>query len=162
MDQAATEIIGLARDQCRPEDLPQHSRVLPLHTAQQELPERATEHLDRLIESRDRRREVGADVDVVIGDDVNIDADLATCSVLVTKLEGRGFVRRDVDPTDRRRTRLYVTEAAEEVMASVAEARREADARIADALGEDAEALRALLARLNARLRDAMPASAGE
>lgn len=88
-----------------------------------------------------------------------IDADLATCSVLVTKLEARGLVRRDVDPSDRRRTRLYVTESAEEVMAAVAQARRDADARIADALGEDAEPLRALLAGLVNRLREPAPAA---
>jgi DNA-binding MarR family transcriptional regulator len=79
-------------------------------------------------------------------------ADLATCSVLVAKLEALGLVRREPDPGDRRRTRLFLTSEADEVTRALFRARRAADARIEAAIGDDAPQLRALLARLAARL----------
>jgi DNA-binding MarR family transcriptional regulator len=83
----------------------------------------------------------------------SIDADLATCSTIVAKLEARGLLERRDDPDDRRRTRLYLTSDAEEIARAVARARRAADAHIEAAIGPDAEALRGLLAQLTARLR---------
>lgn len=79
-------------------------------------------------------------------------ADLATCSVLVTKLEALGLVQREPDPDDRRRTRLFLTPQADEVARAVFRARRAADARIEAAIGDDASELRALLHRLAERL----------
>jgi DNA-binding MarR family transcriptional regulator len=82
-----------------------------------------------------------------------IDADLPTCSALVTKLEARGLVERRDDPGDRRRTCLYVTAEAEDVARAVARARRAADARIEAVIGPEAPALRALLGQLIDRLQ---------
>ena len=79
-------------------------------------------------------------------------ADLATCSVLVTKLEALGLIERQSDPADRRRTRLFVTSQAEDVTSAVSHARQAADDRIEDAIGDDADALRTLLTKLTARL----------
>jgi DNA-binding MarR family transcriptional regulator len=79
-------------------------------------------------------------------------ADLATCSVLVTKLEALGLVERQRDQSDRRRTKLFLTPQADEVARAVFRARRAADASIEAALGEDAPQLKALLARLSSRL----------
>jgi DNA-binding MarR family transcriptional regulator len=81
-----------------------------------------------------------------------IDADLATCSTIVAKLEARGLLERRDDPDDRRRTRLYLTADAEEIARAVARARRAADAYIEAAIGADADALRLLLAQLIGRL----------
>jgi DNA-binding MarR family transcriptional regulator len=90
---------------------------------------------------------------------VAIGADFPTCSALVGRLEERGLIERRSDPDDRRRTRLYLTPAAAEIVAAVEAAQQAADARIATALGPDAETLRPLLLRLSERLSaEEMPA----
>jgi DNA-binding MarR family transcriptional regulator len=89
-----------------------------------------------------------------------VDIDLPTCSVIVAKLEARDLITRQPDPDDRRRTRLYVTDAAEAVLTHVSAARAAADRRIAAALGPDAGALLVLLNRLRDELH-ATPVAAG-
>jgi DNA-binding MarR family transcriptional regulator len=81
-----------------------------------------------------------------------IDIDLASCSVLVSRLEARGLVSRVPDEADRRRTCLHVTDEARTVLAEVAEARAAADAKISAALGSDAAVLRRVLERLSRQL----------
>lgn len=83
----------------------------------------------------------------------SIDIDLPTCSVLVTRLEARGFITRSADPADRRRTRLDLTPSAVEILARTAEARRAADAALANVLGPDGTAFRELLDRVVRQLR---------
>lgn len=83
---------------------------------------------------------------------VAIGADFPTCSALVARLEERSLIERRADPDDRRRTRLYLTPAADEIVAAVEAAQQAADARIAAAIGPDAETLRPLLLRLCERL----------
>jgi DNA-binding MarR family transcriptional regulator len=81
-----------------------------------------------------------------------IGADFPTTSALVARLEERGLLERRSDPDDRRRTRLYLTPAAAEIVEAVESAQRAADARITAAIGPDAVALRPLLERLCERL----------
>ncbi|HEY7294046.1 MAG TPA: MarR family winged helix-turn-helix transcriptional regulator [Dehalococcoidia bacterium] len=81
-----------------------------------------------------------------------IGADVPTCSALVTRLEERALIVRRSDRSDRRRTCLYLSPEAEEIVDAVEGAQRAADARLKSALGADAEQLRPLLARLCERL----------
>ena len=46
-------------------------------------------------------------------------SDKATVAALLDRLEGRRLVRREVDPLDRRRRKLYLTEQGEGLLASV-------------------------------------------
>src|SRR5512146_1239432 len=46
-------------------------------------------------------------------------SDKATVAALLERLEGRGLIRREVDPFDRRRRKLYLTEQGESLLASV-------------------------------------------
>lgn len=82
-----------------------------------------------------------------------IEADLPTVSALVARLEERGLLERANDPDDRRRSRLFVTEEARQLLARIARARAFADDRIRTAAGRDADRAARLLTRLAARLQ---------
>lgn len=45
-------------------------------------------------------------------------SDKATVAALLDRLEGRRLIRREVDPLDRRRRKLYLTEQGESLLAS--------------------------------------------
>ncbi len=46
-------------------------------------------------------------------------SDKATVAALIERLEGRGLIRREVDPLDRRRRKLYLTRQGESLLAAV-------------------------------------------
>jgi DNA-binding MarR family transcriptional regulator len=46
-------------------------------------------------------------------------SDKATVAALLERLEGRRLIRREVDPLDRRRRKLYLTHRGESLLASV-------------------------------------------
>jgi DNA-binding MarR family transcriptional regulator len=62
-------------------------------------------------------------------------SDQATASAVVDRLLGADLVKRETDPADRRRARLYPTEKALRIAERVAEARRRTDEMIEDVLG---------------------------
>ena len=62
-------------------------------------------------------------------------ADQATASAVVDRLLAAELVKRETDPADRRRARLYATEKALMIAEQVAEARRRTDDMIEDVLG---------------------------
>jgi DNA-binding MarR family transcriptional regulator len=74
----------------------------------------------------------------------------AAVTGLVGRLERRGLVRRETDPEDRRTRRLALTDEGNDVLAAIEPARRALNARIVDALGDDADRVAAALARLAA------------
>lgn len=74
----------------------------------------------------------------------------AAVTGLVGRLERRGLVRRETDPDDRRARRLALTDEGRHVLGAIEPARRALSARIADALGDDADRVAAALARLAA------------
>lgn len=78
-------------------------------------------------------------------------ADQATASALIDRLLAAELVRRETDPEDRRRARLYPTEKALQLAERLESARRATEVLIEEALGaRDAGVLRRLLGRLNA------------
>ena len=82
-----------------------------------------------------------------------LSADLATASALVDRLMSQGWVRRETDPTDRRRARLLLTEKARDVVQPLTEATQRTNALLVEALGaEQASELASILARLVDRL----------
>jgi DNA-binding MarR family transcriptional regulator len=90
-------------------------------------------------------------------------ADQPTTSALVDRLLTAELVRRETDPTDRRRARLEPTDEAVRLAERVATARRESEELLWDALGpEDGEELARILNRLTERLGRAPAAPTGE
>jgi DNA-binding MarR family transcriptional regulator len=81
-----------------------------------------------------------------------VGADMPTASALVAKMEERQLIARRDDPDDRRRSRLFLTDAGVALVRPVTAARDAADARIASAAGSEAPALRLILSRLIAAL----------
>jgi DNA-binding MarR family transcriptional regulator len=78
-----------------------------------------------------------------------LSADLATASALVDRLMSQGLIVRETDPADRRRARLLLSEAATELLAPLAEATRETNAMLVNALGQKRSAeLAAVLTEL--------------
>ena len=65
-----------------------------------------------------------------------VSADLATASALVDRLMSMGLIVRETDPADRRRARLLLSEAATDLLAPLAEATRETNAMLVNALGQ--------------------------
>ncbi len=83
-----------------------------------------------------------------------LSSDLATASALVDRLTSQGLLRRETDPSDRRRARLLLTESAAELIAPLKDATRQTNELIVEALGDEqaaelAEILERLLKRLN-------------
>ena len=75
--------------------------------------------------------------------------DQASTSILIDKLMTLGLVRRDTDPSDRRRAQLYITAQAEAFVRHIESARDDINRLVLDALGpERSRALEALLAEL--------------
>jgi DNA-binding MarR family transcriptional regulator len=80
-------------------------------------------------------------------------ADQATASALVDRLLSAGLVRRETDPSDRRRAMLFPTRRALRLGRRIQQARRETEVFLEEALGpERAAELRRLLEHLTARL----------
>jgi DNA-binding MarR family transcriptional regulator len=80
-------------------------------------------------------------------------ADQATASALVDRLLSAGLVRRETDPSDRRRAMLFATRRALRLARGIQQARRETEVFLEEALGpEGAAELRRLLERLTTRL----------
>jgi DNA-binding MarR family transcriptional regulator len=72
--------------------------------------------------------------------------DQASTSILVDKLMSLGLVRRETDPNDRRRARLYLAGQAEPLVRHLEVARDDINRLVLDALGrERSEALMSLL-----------------
>jgi DNA-binding MarR family transcriptional regulator len=90
-------------------------------------------------------------------------ADQATASAVVDRLLAAELVRRETDPADRRRARLYATKKALLIAEQVAEARRRTDDLIEDVLGRQAsKELKKVLTRLSERLeQNALPVPSG-
>jgi DNA-binding MarR family transcriptional regulator len=88
-----------------------------------------------------------------------ISADLATASALVDRLMSQGLIVRETDPADRRRARLLLSEAATELLAPLAEATRETNAMLVNALGQKRSAeLAVVLTELIDAVAEAAPA----
>ena len=82
-------------------------------------------------------------------------ADQPTASALVDRLLAADFVRRETDPSDRRRARLEPTEGAMRLAEGLAAARRESEELIQRALSpEETEDLVRILSRLILHLKD--------
>jgi DNA-binding MarR family transcriptional regulator len=72
--------------------------------------------------------------------------DQASTSILIDKMMTLGLVRRETDPTDRRRARLFVSEQAEPIVKHLELARSDINRLVLDALGrERSQTLMALL-----------------
>lgn len=82
-------------------------------------------------------------------------SDQATASALVDRLLAAGLARRETDPDDRRRARLYPTARASELAAALAAARSATELLIRSTLGSRDSAE---LARLLERLSDGLSA----
>lgn len=63
-------------------------------------------------------------------------SDQPTASAVVDRLLAADLVKRETDPDDRRRARLYPTDRALQMAERIAEARRETEATIERVLGE--------------------------
>jgi len=78
----------------------------------------------------------------------SISKDLASTSILIDRMTTLGLVRREIDPRDRRRNQLYVTEQAAETVSYLKDARDGINRFVFDLLGdEQADQLATLLAR---------------
>jgi DNA-binding MarR family transcriptional regulator len=65
-----------------------------------------------------------------------LSADLATASALVDRLMSQDLIKRETDPTDRRRARLLLSDRAIALLEPVADATRRTNAVLVEALGE--------------------------
>ena len=75
----------------------------------------------------------------------------SSVSELISKLESDGYVKRSVDPTDKRATLISLTELGEARAAELADERNERlDKAFAALTGEEKEQLIALLEKLTA------------
>jgi DNA-binding MarR family transcriptional regulator len=84
-----------------------------------------------------------------------IHADQATASAVVDRLLVAELVKRETDPADRRRARLYPTEKALMIAERLADARHRTEQMIEEALGAaDSRKLRRVLVELSRRLED--------
>ena len=73
--------------------------------------------------------------------------DQASTSILVDKLMSLGLLRRETDPTDRRKARLFLPEQAEPLVRHLELARDDINRLVLDALGQHrSHALMSLLA----------------
>ena len=73
--------------------------------------------------------------------------DQASTSILIDKMMSLGLVRRETDPTDRRRARIFASEQAEPLVRHIEMARDDINRLVLDALGrERSETLMTLLA----------------
>ena len=73
--------------------------------------------------------------------------DQASTSILIDKMMTLGLVRRETDPADRRRARLFISEQADPLVHHLELARDDINRLVFDALGrERSQALMALLA----------------
>ncbi|TSE22480.1 HTH-type transcriptional repressor NicR [Tepidimonas sediminis] len=70
-----------------------------------------------------------------------ITQDTSTTAGVVERLQGRGWLRREPDPADRRARRLTLTEAGTALLAQAVPAMRRAQARILEPLSAEEQAL---------------------
>ncbi len=83
-------------------------------------------------------------------------SDQATASAVIDRLLAADLVRRETDPQDRRRARLYPTDRAMQKVERLEAARRANESLIEEALGpQDGARLRKLLTRLSSELEQA-------
>jgi DNA-binding MarR family transcriptional regulator len=72
--------------------------------------------------------------------------DQASTSIIVDRLMTLGLLRRETDPSDRRRAQLYLTEHSQPIVEELESARDDINRLVYDALGSDrSETLQALL-----------------
>jgi DNA-binding MarR family transcriptional regulator len=90
-------------------------------------------------------------------------SDQATASAVVDRLLAAELVKRETDPADRRRARLYATDKAMRIAERVAEARRRTDEMLEATLGaQTAQKLKRVLTRMSEQLeRAALPVPGG-
>ena len=75
--------------------------------------------------------------------------DAATSGSVISRLEAKGWVRREADPTDRRRKLLWVTEPGREVALQMKRAVSKVQSRLIEPLSRDErEQFAALLGKL--------------
>lgn len=79
------------------------------------------------------------------------DSDKATVAALLERLEDRCLVRREVDPLDRRRRKLYLTEQGESLLASVSPAVLDLNQELLSRLSQSEQADLIILLRKLAR-----------
>lgn len=63
--------------------------------------------------------------------------DQASTSILIDKMMSLGLVRRETDPTDRRRARLFASEQADPMIRHLEKAREDINRLVRDALGRE-------------------------
>jgi DNA-binding MarR family transcriptional regulator len=63
--------------------------------------------------------------------------DQASTSILIDKMMTLGLVRRETDPADRRRARLYASKQAEPIVRHLEQARDDINRLVLDALGRE-------------------------
>jgi DNA-binding MarR family transcriptional regulator len=86
--------------------------------------------------------------------------DQASTSILIDKMMTLGLVRRETDPADRRRARLFASAQAEPIVKHLELARDDINRLVFDALGRDrSQALVALLAEFLAAIEGTEAAS---
>lgn len=90
-------------------------------------------------------------------------ADQATASAVVDRLLAADLVKRETDPADRRRARLYPTQKALQIAERLAEARRRTEEMIEEALGPaTARKVKKVLTHLSEQLeREALAVPSG-
>ncbi|BFU45118.1 MarR family winged helix-turn-helix transcriptional regulator [Krasilnikovia sp. MM14-A1004] len=80
--------------------------------------------------------------------------DASNVTGIIDRLEGRGLVRREVDPTDRRIKNAFRTEAGDEAIRHVRADMQTTQRALADLSDDDRTALADLLRRLHRGLED--------
>jgi DNA-binding MarR family transcriptional regulator len=116
-------------------------------TATRYFQERAAE-VDLSVVQGQALMELDADPGMTVGAmAAALSKDQASTSILVDKLMSLGLVRRETDPTDRRRARLFLASQAEPLVRHLELARDDINRLVLDALGaQRSRALMSLLA----------------
>ena len=106
-------------------------------TATRYFQERAAE-VDLSVVQGQALMEIDTDPGMTVGAlSAALSKDQASTSILVDKLMTLGLIRRETDPTDRRRARLHLTSQAEPLVQHLERARADINRLVADALGRD-------------------------
>ena len=118
-------------------------------TATRYFQERAAE-VDLSVVQGQALMELDVDPGITVGAlAATLSKDQASTSILIDKLMSLGLVRRETDPTDRRRARLFLTDQAGPLVRHLEQARDDINRLVLDALGgERSRSLMALLGEL--------------